>query len=460
MNARKRNLAITGKEAYRSKSFRDTEVVFHRDHAAHDYLKRNWNLVETCLGMWAPKSFTRAHEKLRKLTPNRQFGQQFNNLVQNEVKLAVQEILKEPRFNKQVSNEQLIELMLGLGFYGSFSPNTEGMEKKEFKKMQSKIEAGIVMPHQVIIRPTSIQTLIPELEEKYSLKMSNLKIELSDPSSQYFTQKVSFDYGTYQAKVADKKTLKQKSFKALKYDFEMHTHAKPTFRVNISYELFGLPITYSADMLFPAATARSYEPTLTRVKVRGRLKIDYSDQYALGIQLENGKTIGCEHRAKLPDYLPAGALIEFEISPDSVWGHDVRSARLLETAARRIRFVSKNTSEASQVKSLQTDIVSQQINEAEQVLELEFSGPSEVGSIFMKFAGSGNKAVKRDFSVQLLSQGEWRLAMRASKSGLHPLILHRATAIRITFAKGQALTLEQLHLLKLHANDESVPSHW
>ena len=59
LNSWKRNLAITGNSKFRSNSFQDTAVMFHRDVAAHNYFKRNWALVANVLGTKSTQSFKR-----------------------------------------------------------------------------------------------------------------------------------------------------------------------------------------------------------------------------------------------------------------------------------------------------------------------------------------------------------------------------------------------------------------
>ena len=457
LNAWKRNLAITGNPKYRSQSFDKTAVMFHRDVAAKNLYKRNWALVANVLGSKAPASFNDAYQTLKSLRPDRQLGANLKVLIEGKTRTVIKELISQPNVSRDLSNAQLCELLVGVGFYASCVPSASipddgkidnKAEKKALKDEQKKLKKLLAsgkhdnLEHILRIRPVSVNEKVPELEKSLSLEMKNLRISVKDLSGKYFKSPVVKTFAVYTAKMPGKKdVLPSLNIKLPK----MNTGAQDAFEVTISYEILGEQINYKTKLVCPEAEARSYIPFLTKVKVRGTVSTDYIGQASTKVVLVNGDKVGCETRFQPLPYIPAGAPVEFEISPDNIWAHVVRSAKLLDPSYNQISFqpvgfqLSKNFKVASEEKAL------------------EFSfAPTEVGSIYMEVE-SGRAG--RVYDVLLKTESGWKKAASCEKDGWQYLVKMRASGLRVVFHKGKEAMLKKLSILK-PAKNISTNGFW
>ena len=455
LNAWRRNLGITGQAALRSESFHQTSVSFHRDVAAKNFYKRNWALVANVLGSKAPESFKDAYSKLKSLPSDRQLGKNLGILLKSQVKSAVKEILAMPQVSPDISNAQLCELMYGVGFHASCVPSAslpaDGKidnkeEKKDLKNKQKKLKKMLAsgkhgeLEHLLRIKPFSINESIPGLEEVLPLRMDNLKVSVKDLSGKFLKTPVSKSFGVYFAKMAGKKTVPQNLSVKLA---DMNTGSKITFEVAVGYEIMGQKISYKTKLICPQPEARNYTPYLTKVKVRGHVSTDYIGQASTKVVLQNGDLVGCETRFRPADYLPAGAPVEFEISPDNVWAHVVRSAKLLNPSFKHIQYTAGSKLNLSQ---------GHKIGKEKTSIEISFS-PNLVGSIYTDLGGG---KLNRHYTVFLKVGEEWQEVTKCEADGWQYLVRKStATGLKIVFDEGKELTLRKLSILQPTKNISS-----
>jgi len=442
LNAWKRNLAITGNPKYRSQSFKETAVMFHRDVATQNFYKRNWALVANVLGDKAPVSFDSTYQELKALRPDRQLGANLKKLIEGKAKLLIKEILNQAPISKDISNAQLCELLAGVGFYASCVPSAtlpeDGKvnnkeEKKALKDQQKKLKKMLSsgkhgnLEHILRIRPISITEKVPELDKTLNLEMKNLVIAVKDSRSKYFSEIKSKDFKVYSGKQMGKKDILPSFDIPLK---DMNTGAQDAFEISISYELFGEKLSYITKLICPEAESRNYIPFLTKVKVKGYVSADYIGQASTKVVLGNGDKVGCETRFRPLDYIPAGAPVEFEISPDNIWAHVVRSAKLLDKDFNKI--------------SLNPSAAELKLAEAESTFEYSFT-ETEVGSIYSEIeAGRSGRL----YDVYLKTEGGWKKAASCEKAGWQYMVPMKATGIKIVYQKGKAATVKKLSLFK------------
>ena len=446
LNAWKRNLAITGNPQFRSRSFEKTAVMFHRDVAAKNYYKRNWALVANVLGNKAPASFKEAYQILKSLRPDRQLGASLKALIEGKVKTVIRELNSQSNFSKDISNGQLSELLAGVGFYASCVPTASvpddgkidnKAEKKALKDEQKKLKKllssgkNAALEHILRIRPYSINEIVPELDKSLMLQMKNIRISVMDLSGKYFKHPVVKSFDLYAAKMPGKKDLLPSLNIKLP---KMNTGAKDVLEVSISYELLGEQINYKTRIICPELESRNYIPTLTKVKVRGYVSTDYIGQASTKVVLANGDKVGCETRFQPLDYIPAGAQVEFEISPDNIWAHVVRSARLMDVNYNKIQL----SPDSGSLKSGLTI--------PEEKSEFEFSFPmTEVGSLFSEIeAGRAG----RIYDIFLKTEQGWKKAASCEKDGWQYVIPMKANGLKLVYQKGKTSSVKKLTLFK------------
>ena len=446
LSAWKRNLAITGKPSYRSQAFKETAVMFHRDVATQNFYKRNWALVANVMGAKAPESFRSAYKKLKELRPDRQLGANLKSFMENETKSVIKELMAGAPISNDISNGQLCELLAGVGFYASCVPSAtlpdDGKinnkeEKKALKEEQKKLKKLLAsgkngnLEHLLRIRPFVITEKIPDLSKNLNLAMKNISITVKDLSGQYFKQSESKIIKAYNGSILGKKGLPPSLDIKLN---NMNTGASDKFEISITYDLLGEKISYKTKMHCPEMEARSYIPFLTKVKVKGHVSTDYIGQASTKVVLANGDKVGCETRFRPADYIPAGAPVEFEISPDNVWAHVVRSARLLDENYNKISL--------SPAMGSSTAILN--LPEEKTVHEFSFA-ETEVGSIFSEIeAGRSGRL----YDVFLKTEQGWKKSASCEKDGWQYLVPMKASGLRIVYHKGKVASVKNLTLFK------------
>ena len=305
--------------------------------------------------------------------------------------------------------------------------------KEEQKKLKKMLSSGkhTNLDHILRIRPTSVNEKVPELYKTLKLPMRNLKIFVKDLSKRYFPNSKSKSFKIITASDISKNSINQ----SLNINLpNMNTGAEEVFEVAISYEILGETISYRTKLVCPEPEARNYIPFLTKVKVTGYLSTDYIGQASTKVVLENGDKVGCETRFQPLDYIPAGAPVEFEISPDNVWAHVVRSAKLLDKDFNRVSLQpeSGNYTEGMKLSANQT------------VLEFSFS-PTEVGSIYSNIEAGRSGRI---YDVWLKTKSGWIKAASCEKDGWQYLVPMKASGVKIVFEKGREATLKKLRLFK------------
>ena len=468
LNAWKRNLAVTGNPKYRKTDFKETSVMFHRDVAAHNYFKRNWALAANVLGSHAPQSFKNAYGKLKTFLPDRNLGFQLNQFVKTDVKNVMKELSESKSFSSSITNEQLCELLSGFGFHAYCVPTAtvpdDGVvnskeEKKELKAESKKVGKllssgkNVKLEHLLIIKPTSVVEIVPGLEEKFDLEVNDIKVVVSDKSGKFLKSPVSHTFKTYTGKSSNKKTAPE-SLKIILKDLPVQAHE--IFEIDISYSIMGHKVHYKTFLTCPEAISRAYTPHLTRVKVTGKLTTDYIGQSSIKVVLNNGDHVGCETRFQPLEFIPSGAPVEFEISPDNVWAHVVREARLLNPLYRSVSLnaVSGCTQDETQrLITGKTDGI--KIGTEKTTLEFHIS-PSEIGSVFSSFS---NRKDSREYTVFLKADGQWHQALNSQNDGWQFLTKLKADGIKLVFEQGKEVTLKRL-LFHTPATNVNSANFW
>ena len=446
LNAWKRNLAITGNLLYRSQSFEKTAVMFHRDVAAKNYYKRNWALAANVLGRKAPAGFDEAYSQLKSLIPDRELGTNLKRLLEGKTRAIIKDLLSQPELSKDISNAQICELLAGVGFYASCVPSASipedgkvdnKAEKKALKEEQKKLKKILTsgkdaeLEHILRIRPFSINEIVPELDQSLSLEMHNIRISVKDLSAKYFKTPQVKTFKLYSAKMPGKKEVLPEMDVILP---NMNTGAQDAFEVTVTYELLGEHLSYKTKIICPDFEARSYVPTLTKVKVKGYVSTDYIGQASTKVVLANGDKVGCETRFQPLPFIPAGAPVEFEISPDNIWAHVVRSAKLIDPKYNQIPYQSEALKMQQEIK----------LGTAEQTLEFSFA-KAKVGSIYLEMdAGRADRV----YDVFLKTESGWKKAASCEKDGWQYLVPMDASSLKIVFSQGKEASLKNFTILK------------
>jgi len=453
MNAHKRNLGITGKPEYRGK-IREVPVVYHRDRAAHNQVKRNWALVEAVLGDKVPPSFGRAFDKLQALEVGPDLGTDLRALLVEEAPMAAREIMALTTDPASITRAQLAQFILGHGFQASFSPSpeleienqagagNEPLSKKEMgsliKELEKKIAKGQVdsILHTLTVLPLSMiqkdsEALPGNMELAGALfPVENLTIEVADP-----------DHAIFEENLKLKATTAGGSLVATR-PFEFGKRAR--LMVRVSYQSAGLNLAYAAPLVVPAPEARQYAPFLTQLPVEGTVIEDYGDSYSMRVLLDSGAVLSCEQRNTPAPYLLAGARYRFHISANNGgWGHDLRRVEALNPGFRIVPGVQ-----------FSTNVESADLNDLDLTTGIDMTGggqvtcsldsPVQVASTVVRFLPGESKV---PHTIEAFVDGKWTLMRNSSTPGLLPVVPATTSKVRVTFPENTKGHLSEFQLV-------------
>lgn len=477
LNAHKRNLAITGNPKFRTAP-RQLPVVFHRDRAVHNAMLRSWALVEAYLGDKAPAAFTAAVKELRALKSGPQLGDELRAMLKKQAPVVAQSLLSAkdlPKgLDKGVAKGQLVELIMGVSFEAScFSDLLASSEEKIMavdekarkklaktiqKKQQKLMAQGKLtsVPHRLKIRPVSMMQALTETPAGNSnisgtlFPMTKLNIQVADPSGTFIKKSVSQTMDTTKPPVKKRgKPLPFEKKPGELASFEIKNGQQGKLMVKIEYELAGIPIRYTAPMEIPAPEARNYVPILCRVPVTGTVLEDYADSYSPLVLLETGQVVGCEQRNKPARYLLAGAKYQYQISPGSIWGHDLRAVKPLTPNHRLIKFSSVDGVSNGDLLSDHRYDKGLDLPEGQTEITIKFEKEETIQRVYLSFSPiKGFSAPRVPHTLEAMVDGKWQLLRKGHISGMMPTISKTTTQVRLTLDVGKGgVRFNELHLM-------------
>ena len=475
LNAHKQNLATTGNPKYRHAP-RELPVVFHRHRATYNEVLRNWALAEAFLGDKVPSSFTKAVKALRSIKQGPEIGADLRSVLTKYASTVAKDILQIKDLPKGLSAGQLVELVMGVSFEAACHPdlladvdldeiigagaNKEEQKaaKKELKTMQKKkqklFDSGKLesVAHRLVIRPVSrlqegADASPSEMGIASSLfKMEDLTIQVADQSKKYLKQTIKEQIDP--AKFAEIKRGKPEPGEEVGQMavLNVKTGETDSLLVKVSYKLDGIPISYVAPMEIPAPEARNYVPVLTQVPVQGTVTADWSNTYSMLVKLRTGEIIGCEHRNNPANYLLVGAQYDFEISPGSTWGHDLRAATARTPDFRIAKLSSVSGADGGEALNDHKNEGAIKLDEGETVLTLNLEKEQVIQRAYIKFAAAeaGKKTPNVEHRFEAYVDGDWQLLRKGFISGMMPTIELKTNKVRLTLEvpKGGALLQE------------------
>ncbi|MEN9361917.1 MAG: hypothetical protein RL095_3452 [Verrucomicrobiota bacterium] len=474
-NALKRNLATTGLPAARTALPKDSPQLYHMDAGLRRVLLGNWDLVDACLGQAAGPAFRQARRELAAMHPDKDFAKTFHAFVTaGSGRAALAEVLKQPSPAPEVAPGQLAELMLGISFIAEYAPDLEPEDeeegagadraedggkkapkadkksrKQEQKRIRALLASGQVveLDYQLRLAAGGLRRLNPRFAELSPLPLEGLRVAISGLGADSpLKQRLTWNGGAEGRIDEFRHTLKMKS------------DARPSFSLDIAYRVAGLDIAYRARLDGPTLQSREYHPALVQIPVTGETVEDFDGQYALFVRLANGSLLPCENRmgknaygGTPRDFLPAGAATRFLISPDTLWGHDVRSYSLADTRARLLPYASPGRDSAVLVdRQAATGL---DIGAEETVLELHLPQAAEIPAAYLQWSGGARSC---RFESQL-ADGSWELLQRSDKNAYLPLPARPLRQLRLVIDKGSPCRLAELLLLAPAARRPLAP---
>ncbi len=442
MNAHKQKVAITGKPNLQTKEPVSASQLYHAHKATKLALLRNWGLVDAHLGDASPASLKAGIELLSGLDEDEKLDKALVALYRAEAPKIAREVAKLPKSAGGHDPQMLAGLVLGIYFEGLCTPDLmanlppalEG-DKKGTKKFLSKeakrlanAKEGDVFGHRIAIVPrTMIQAGELGSSEQITdslLKVTEIKVGLADPSSKLL-----------------KKVLRADGPEGLKAGILLPVREQFALKVKISYQCAGLNITYVTDFPVPAPEARSYVPVLERVAVEGTMSADYYGSYSMGIALSSGQKMACEQRSEPAPYLLTGQRYEFQISPGSQWGHDLRSVKLLGPAARELKF-------AGDAALSDGDPTTGVMVQAGQPQVIELKEAAAIKSVYLDWSEQ-----KLNHQIEAWVDDQWKLISPRGNPGLRPCDPVVTKKLRITLSQGSA----ELREVRLISPDPENP---
>jgi hypothetical protein len=464
LNALKHNLAITGMPEARRQSPQDGPQLFHQDAALRRVLLGNWDLVEVTLGSAAGPAFRQARKDLAAISPERDFSRKFHAFISTgSGHAALAEILRQPQVSQEVAQGQLAELMLGLAIEADCLPDVEPDEeeegaggkqvaaadskaqakarKKQHKELKKQLEAGAVVDLEYVLHLGigGFRSISSRFAEASPLPLEDFKAGIRCGGACPIKESL-----IWQPRYQPASRKEDGGYGEFSRSFPMRSDGIPVFEIDISYRALGLPISYRAKLTGPSPIARGHNPALVRVPVKAQVLEDYAGQYTLLLRLANGNLLPCENHAKVqpPDFLPAGNSVTAWISPETLWGHDLRQVAMGSFASPR--ELPCQTSGGACVLGDHKLESSVKVGPGESTVELVLGQPGETGLVWVAWK---DKDVKRAFQVELkLADGTWQRSACSERPGLISLPHHKCTAMRLVFAPGKALDLAECRL--------------
>lgn len=486
MNAHKKNLAITGSTKYRAKTFKKSPIIFHRDISVYNMIKRNWYLVEAKLGRHAPGSFVKSVTQLENMKKDENLGVNLRKFLKSQGVAVVRELCK----SKPVGYQQLSELILGISFEASCSPNIEvdmddvssGLKdessssgkvdkkaaKKASKDYQKKLKKQLAsgkdfdLEHILHIRPYSLvqkEVNAGKSTDSYSTCLydfSDIKISISDPTKNYLKNPISFSPNAGSSLKRKKGDMND----TLNHRIVINTAESTNFNVFVSYSIEGIKMAYTTKMPVPAKEARSYVPNLNIVKVKGTVSEDYRGVWTCRVKLSTGRIIGCEQWYHPTDYILSGTPCEFGISPTGRWAHNIRYVRKLEPSfgIAKPSAVSVSSKFTGDLKSLfdADNKTSLSINDSGKCkITYSYAKPVKIASRFINAENKGKKVGKINTVIEAFVDNGWQVIRKATVSSFSPTLTIASTKFRITLdVPNGGLDIKEL-TLNLASNQRS-----
>ncbi len=490
MNAHKRNLAITGSAKFRAKKFKNTPLVFHRDMASYNFIKRSWYLAEAILGEHTPKSMASSIKRLEALPKDENLGANLRKFLKSHAITVARDIIALKKTAKNINTYQLAESVLGVSFEASCTPNLEmdmddnysggkqanknndsssGSSSKEDKKAAKKdakkaknkllkdMKSGKVakIEHILTLRPISLIQKDADTGKNatgYSSSLydfGNISVSITDPSKNYLKKTLHFKPGT-SASSRKKNAL---GADTLQYSFQMKLSEQSYLNVSINYTIDGVPMSYNTQMPIPAKEARSYVPNLTRLKVKGTVSEDYRGVWTCRVKLNTGRIVGCEQWFKPTDYILAGTPCEFEISPTGNWGHNIRAVRKLKPSYRIAKpdniaiGGTKFSGELASLCDFNEDSGVTLRDKGTCTISYSYNKPVKISSRYIKAMQKGQNVGKLNTKIEAFVNNKWQVIRASSVSPFCPTLTAESNKFRVTLdvPKG-GLEIQELNL--------------
>ena len=423
MNTHRKELAITGNPKWQAKS----EVKSPRLYNAHKSTKlamlRNWALVDAALGESSPASLKSEMKKLQQLQEDTELGNRLLAFMKVNAPPIAKAVLSTPQKKGSAPRGMLAGWILGIYFEGRCESNIVAVipdelkgnkkEVKQFLKLQKKSikklnKKGrfLEVPHRILIAPRAVMqktNMGTSLDIGASLfPVSDLTVFVADPKKKLFHKPIS-----------------AKGHKGLEAVCKLKADDGTKLKAKVSYRCAGMKIEYVVDFDVPTVVSRQYEPALEKIEVVGTMVADFYNSYSMGIRLSNGIGIACEQRNVPAQYLLAGQQYKFLISPGSIWGHDLRAAKLIGKANREISFSSPaELKDDSQSTGL--------VVKPNQPLEIKLNKKANLKSIYLDW-----DETKFNHAVEAMVDGKWILISPRGNPGLRPCSAVTTDRVRI-----------------------------
>jgi hypothetical protein len=431
LNAYKKNLAITGAPDYQGKP-RFEKLVLHHDRVVRNEFLRNWAVIDAVLGNQAPAPFKAMFEKLRSLPVDESFGIVFRELMKREVPGVARSLMQLDRLPVGVLREQLVELLFGIVIQIDCTPLFDGEDegsgiaasigkKKKSKKLRQQVleNPELRISHNLNITPIVRLQTDPNSSPKDTglagslFPVKGLVIDVSDPGRQYLSEPARFSFDGPPKKTVGGGGKKKKNggTDTIASGIQMPMNPKGEFRVQVGYNIGGIPIRYETDLPLPAHGARNYSPALARYQVPAIPLEDYFGSYSTRLLLSNGVVIGCEHRNHPIDYMIAGQRYLVTVSPGSMWGHDLRA---VERPALERRLIA-----ITEARGLPKRETSGYLIDEPTTITLSFSKLSRIESVYLLWQstrGVGDPRVAHQLDAWV--DGRWMVISKRNTNGL------------------------------------------
>lgn len=435
MNVHRHELAMTGKQDYLSNKIAKTPQLFHDHKATKLHMIRNWALVDAHLGQDSPASLKAGLEQLRGLKDDFGLEKALQDFFKQRGPKVARDVMRVASKNGRVPSAQLAELVMGVHFDALCTTNLLANLPREIENDDKAIKEYIKkkkkeldrhgsdgkVDYSVVIKPHSVMQAkgLGESSEVATamFPLENLKIELADPQRKYFT-----------------KVIESNKEGFIKTSCKMAEGDSGTLRLRISYTCAGIDFKYVSDFPIPAKEERNYVPALVRVPVKGSVVEDYYGSYSMGILLSNRVPISCEQRNAPAEYLLEGQIYEFEISPGSEWGHDLRGVKLVGDALRELRYKGPK-------ELLDGDRKTFVPLNTGQSIELELEKKQLIKAVYVEL-GEG----KMPHRIEALVDDEWHVISPRGTSGLRACEVVEAKKIRLVY-NGKKGELSELRII-------------
>lgn len=323
INTHKRNLLCTGAPGFKTEA-NDISVVTNTDRSKFNATLGAWSVAEQVLGDSTPPSLLNALTSLRSFTPNDDFINQVGELIESTAPQIAADILALPEVPAGANRAMLAELVLGLAFDTFFDvdDDTETVDTYDF----------MVKPVTITSRP-GLSASKRTLSNSY-FQISNLSIRVTDPSSTILAAPLELQL----TPTPDNNT-------ELRTTFVTTQAADRVLQAEVSYEVMGMSISYTAPIRYPARQHRAPNMLLASHSIECGAIDDFSgDRVGIRLKMDSGQIIPTEYYKE--DYggisarILRGGRYRIEISPGSMWGMHFRDWEEITPSPRDVSFAS------------------------------------------------------------------------------------------------------------------------